>query len=171
MLGSAEQPPLSATTTGKSGVARQPMVFVCPLIVPPTSSHPPARSGGLWCENAPPGKFICMANPKNRLTTTKLISRHARTVRTSTKFQFPHTKATTATTMGGVSDLTAANCAHPRRRRRLTARCTPTTGDAPHMKHIKMCASTSSIEWYSFRRRRTTVAGCTIDFVRAGKKV
>ena len=171
MLGSAEQPPLSATTTGKSGVARQPMVFVCPLIVPPTSYHPPARSGGLWCENAPPGKFICMAKPKNRLTTTKLISRRARTIRTSTKFRFPHTKATTASTMGGVSDLTVANCAHPRRRHRLTARCTPTTGDARHMKYTKMCASMSSIEWYSFYCRGTTVACCTIDFVGGEKSL
>ena len=146
MLGSAEQPPLSATTTGKSGVARQPVVFVCPLIVPPTSSHPPARSERLRCENTQPGKFICVAKPKKRLTTTKLISRRARTIRTSTKFQSPHTKATIASTMGGVPDLVAANCAHPRRRRRLTARCTPTTGGAPHIKHTKMCALTSSIE-------------------------
>ena len=158
-------------TAGKSGIARRPMVFMCPLIVPPTSSHPPARSGGLWCEFGRAGKFICMGNRKNRLTTTKLISRHARTVRTSTKFQFPHTKATTATTMGGVSDLTAANCAHPRRRRRLTARCTPTTGDAPHMKYTKMRALTSSIEWYSFYCCGTTVACCTIDFVGGEKSL
>ena len=86
VLGPAEHPPLSATTTGKSGPARRPMVFVCPLIVPPTSSHPPARSGGLRCEFGRAGKFICMGNRKNRLTTTKLISRHARTRLTWSEF-------------------------------------------------------------------------------------
>lgn len=52
------------------------------LTYPPTSYHPPASSGGLWCKNARAGKFICMAFSKNRLTATRFISRHARTGRT-----------------------------------------------------------------------------------------
>ena len=49
------------------------------LIVPPTWVYPAARCGGLWCTFARADKFICMANRKNRLTATKLISRRART--------------------------------------------------------------------------------------------
>ena len=57
--------------------------FFFPLIVPPTLVYPTARCGGLWCTFAHAEKFICMGNRKNRLTATKLISRHARTSGTS----------------------------------------------------------------------------------------
>jgi hypothetical protein len=61
-------------------------LFLCalsitPLIVPPTWVYPAARCGGLWCAFAHADKFICMGNRKNRLTATKVISRHARTRR------------------------------------------------------------------------------------------
>ena len=73
------------TEATKSGLT--PTFFFSPLIYPPTSYHPTARSGGLKCKNAPAGKFICMAISKNRLTATKLIFRHARTSLSSTKFR------------------------------------------------------------------------------------
>ena len=52
---------------------------VTPFIVPPTWVYPAARCGGLGCAFVHAEKFICMGNRKNRLTTTKLISRRART--------------------------------------------------------------------------------------------
>ena len=55
------------------------------LIVPPTWVYPAARCGGLECTFARADKFICMGNRKNRLTATKLISRHARTRGTSSE--------------------------------------------------------------------------------------
>lgn len=45
---------------------------------PPTSYHPPASCGWLCVQNARAGKFIWPLNRKNRLTSTKFISRHAR---------------------------------------------------------------------------------------------
>jgi hypothetical protein len=58
-------------------------LFFFPLIVPPTLVYPTARCGGLWCTVVHADKFVCMGNRKNRLTATKLISRHARTSGTS----------------------------------------------------------------------------------------
>ena len=110
-----------------------------------------------------------MGFPKNRLTATKFISRHARTILSSTKFRSQRPPRATQTTVWRLSPPDRHPIASPRRRQLLTRQLATTTWAARTAQNTKMCALTSSIEWYSFYLRAAAVACAVVDFVKKSR--
>ena len=110
-----------------------------------------------------------MGFSKNRLTATKFISRHARTILSSTKFRSQRPPRATQTTVWSLSPPDRHPIVSPRRRRLLTRHLAATTWATRTAQNTKMCALTSSIEWYSFYLRAAAVAGAAVDFIKKSR--